>query len=119
MSPLAASRLSPDEDQHLPPASIVDAVASIARKELAPLAADIDSGKLFPGALPWVSNLGPNPFFGPIFEVENRPGEIVMFLADCSDPAVTLQPCKPFLAMDGTGTYSVQFRDAFIPGDHI
>ena len=35
-----------------------------------------------------------------------------MFLADCSDPAITLQPCKPFLAMDGTGTYGVQFRDA-------
>jgi alkylation response protein AidB-like acyl-CoA dehydrogenase len=224
MSPLAASRLSPDEDQHLPPASIVDAVASIARKELAPLAADIDSGKLYPaellrrlgeagawgshrpnqgaadlccaiqsmaalgevcgatafmgwcqntlvwyavnsgnpalagfagdaaagkilggtglsnpmksffgieklklkgrrvdggyvvrGALPWVSNLGPNHFFGTIFEVENRPGEIVMFLADCSHPAVTLQPCQPFLAMDGTGTYGVQFRDAFVP----
>ncbi len=24
-----------------------------------------------------------------------------MFLADCSDPAITLQPCQPFLAMDG------------------
>jgi alkylation response protein AidB-like acyl-CoA dehydrogenase len=38
-----------------------------------------------------------------------------MFLADCSDPAITLQPCKPFLAMDGTGTYGVQFRDLFVP----
>ena len=52
MSALAASRLSLDEDQHLPPASIVDAVSAIARKELAPLAADIDSGKLYPAA-PW------------------------------------------------------------------
>ena len=39
----------------------------------------------------------------------------VMFLADCADPAITLQPCKPFLAMDGTGTYAVQFRDVFVP----
>ena len=38
------------------------------------------------GALPWVSNLGPDHFFGTIFEVEDRPGEIVMFLADCADP---------------------------------
>ena len=37
--------------------------------------------------------------------VEDAPGGIVMFLADCSDPAISLQPCKPFLAMDGTGTY--------------
>jgi alkylation response protein AidB-like acyl-CoA dehydrogenase len=42
-----------------------------------------------------------------------------MFLADCADPAITLQPCKPFLAMDGTGTYGVQFRDYFVPDDLI
>jgi len=79
----------------------------------------VDGGYAVRGALPWVSNLGADHFFGTIFEIEDRPGEIVMFLADCSDPAVTLQPCKPFLAMDGTGTYSVQFRDAFISSDHI
>jgi alkylation response protein AidB-like acyl-CoA dehydrogenase len=79
----------------------------------------VDGGYAVRGALPWVSNLGADHFFGTIFEIEDRPGEIVMFLADCSDSAVTLQPCKPFLAMDGTGTYSVQFRDAFIPSAHI
>ena len=42
-----------------------------------------------------------------------------MFLADCSDPAITLPPCKPFLAMDGTGTYGVQFRDVFVPDELV
>jgi alkylation response protein AidB-like acyl-CoA dehydrogenase len=79
----------------------------------------VDGGYLVKGALPWVSNLGQGHFFGTIFEREDGPGGIVMFLADCSDPAITLQPCKPFLAMDGTGTYSVQFRDAFVPDDLI
>jgi alkylation response protein AidB-like acyl-CoA dehydrogenase len=79
----------------------------------------VDGGYVVRGALPWVSNLGPGHFFGTIFEREDAPGELVMFLADCSDPAITLQPCKPFLAMDGTGTYGVQFRDAFIPDDLI
>ena len=79
----------------------------------------VDGGYVVRGALPWVSNLGPNHFFGTIFEREDRPGEIVMFLADCANPAVTLQPCKPFLAMDGTGTYGVQFRDAFVPDELI
>jgi alkylation response protein AidB-like acyl-CoA dehydrogenase len=229
MSSVAASRLVVDEASDLSPASIADAVAAIARKDLAPLAADIDSGALYPadllrrlgdagawgshrpshgaadlccaiqsvaalgevcgatafmawcqntlawyvtnssnpalvarfadavstgkilggtglsnpmksffgieklklkgrkvdggyvvrGALPWVSNLGADHLFGTIFEIEGQPGEIVMFLADCSDPAVRLQPCKPFLAMDGTGTFSVQFRDVFVPGDRI
>src|SRR5882757_6701314 len=79
----------------------------------------VEGGYVVRGALPWVSNLGPDHVFGTIFAREDVPGEIVMFLADCADPAITLQPCKPFLAMDGTGTYGVQFRDAFIPDDQI
>jgi alkylation response protein AidB-like acyl-CoA dehydrogenase len=78
----------------------------------------VDGGYIVRGALPWVSNLGPGHFFGTLFEREDEPG-IVMFLADCSNPAITLQPCKPFLAMDGTGTYGVQFRDVFVPDELI
>ena len=228
MGSVAVSRLAVDEDTDLAPVSVVDQVAAMARKDLAPLAAAIDSGEVYPdqllrrlggagawgshvpkdgaadmrcaiqsiaalgevcgatafmawcqntlvwyaansdnpklvakfadsfatgkilggtglsnpmksffgieklklkgrkvdggysvrGALPWVSNLGPGHFFGTIFEREDEPG-IVMFLADCSDPAITLQPCKPFLAMDGTGTYGVQFRDVFVPDELI
>jgi alkylation response protein AidB-like acyl-CoA dehydrogenase len=94
----------------------------------------VEGGYVVRGALPWVSNLGPDHFFGTIFEREDAPGGIVkgepggivkgepgivMFLADCSNPAITLQPCKPFLAMDGTGTYGVQFRDVFVPDELI
>src|SRR6516164_5771452 len=79
----------------------------------------VDGGYVVRGALPWVSNLGADHVFGTIFEREDAPGEIVMFLADCADPAITLQPCKPFLAMDGTGTYGVQFRDVFVPDEFI
>src|SRR6202011_4048451 len=79
----------------------------------------VDGGYIVKGALPWVSNLGPGHFFGTIFEREDEPGGIVMFVADCSDPAITLQPSKPFLAMDGTGTYGVQFRDVFVPDELI
>jgi alkylation response protein AidB-like acyl-CoA dehydrogenase len=79
----------------------------------------VAGGYVVRGALPWVSNLGPDHMFGTIFEREDAPGDIVMFIADCADPAVTLQPCQPFLAMDGTGTYGVQFRDLFVPDELI
>lgn len=79
----------------------------------------VDGGYIVRGALPWVSNLGPGHYFGTIFEREDEEGGTVMFLADCSDPAITLTPCKPFLAMDGTGTYGVQFRDVFVPDELI
>ena len=48
MGSLAVSRLAVDD---LPSASIADEVAVIARKELAPLAAAIDSGEVYPEAL--------------------------------------------------------------------
>ncbi|MFT4095581.1 MAG: acyl-CoA dehydrogenase family protein [Rhodoblastus sp.] len=70
------------------------------------------------GILPWVSNLGPDHLFGAICEVEED-GQRVMVLADCAGPGVTLKPCEPFLAMDGTGTYAVQFRDAFVPDSMV
>src|SRR5260370_30303393 len=68
MNPVAASRLTVVEDDDLPPPSTVDAVASIARRELAPLAADIDSGALYPAevlrrlgdAAAWASHLTRN-----------------------------------------------------------
>src|SRR3954451_14963078 len=79
----------------------------------------VEGGYIVKGALPWVSNLGPDHYFGTIFESEDEGSGIVMFLADCSNPAITLQPCKPFLAMDGTGTFGVQFRDVFVPDELI
>ena len=78
----------------------------------------VDGGYSVRGALPWVSNLGPDHLFGTIFEVAET-GEKVMFIADCADDNLLLTPCQPFLAMDGTGTYAVQFRDVFIPDDQV
>jgi alkylation response protein AidB-like acyl-CoA dehydrogenase len=74
----------------------------------------VEGGYVVRGLLPWISNLGPDHLFGTIFEVEGAPGHAVMGLFDCADPAVTLKPCEPFLAMDGTGTYAIQIRDLFL-----
>jgi alkylation response protein AidB-like acyl-CoA dehydrogenase len=73
----------------------------------------VEGGYIVSGALPWVSNLGEDHVFGTIFERDD--GEKVMFIADCASPDIDLLPCDPFLAMDGTGTYGIHFKDAFVP----
>ena len=77
----------------------------------------VEGGYRVNGALPWVSNLGAGHLFGTIFELAD--GGKVMFLAECGAQGVTLMHCDPFLAMDGTGTYGVEFRDAFISDDMV
>jgi hypothetical protein len=76
-------------------------------------------GYIVRGNLPWVSNLGNDHLFAAIGEDKDTPGAATMFVADCAAPNIQLTPCAPFLAMDGTGTYSVQFRDAFIPDEMV
>lgn len=73
----------------------------------------VEGGYVVSGALPWVSNLGEDHLFGTIFERDD--GEKVMFIADCANPDIDLLPCDPFLAMDGTGTYGIHFKNAFVP----
>src|SRR6202022_2201839 len=51
MNSVAASRLLVDEESDLAPTSIADAVVTIARRDLAPLAAEIDSGTVYPAEL--------------------------------------------------------------------
>jgi alkylation response protein AidB-like acyl-CoA dehydrogenase len=79
----------------------------------------VEGGYVVRGLLPWVSNLGPDHLFGTIFEVEGEPGHTVMGLIDCADIGVTLKPCEPFLAMDGTGTYAIKIRDLFLSDDMV
>ena len=69
----------------------------------------VEGGYVVRGALPWVSNLGPDHFFGTIFEREDdkRRGGIVMFLADCSDPAITLTAVQ---AVPGDGRHRHLWR---------
>src|ERR1700716_629849 len=42
----------------------------------------VEGGYVAQGPRAWVSNLGPDHYFGTIFEREDEPGGIVMFLAD-------------------------------------
>ncbi len=75
----------------------------------------VPGGYQLRGALPWVSNLGPDHVFGGIFEVDDNPAHRVMAVIDCSGPGVTIRANDHFVALEGTRTYGVQFRDAFVP----
>jgi alkylation response protein AidB-like acyl-CoA dehydrogenase len=71
------------------------------------------------GTLPWVSNLGPDHYFGAVFELEDKPGHCVMTVVPCAAEGVTLAQNTAFVALDGTRTFSVQLRDVFLSDDLI
>lgn len=77
-------------------------------------AVEVSDGFVLNGSLPWVSNLGPDHRFGTAFRVPGD-GRLVMALIDCSLPGVRLGDDVRFLALDGTRTCAVTFRDALIP----
>lgn len=73
-----------------------------------------EGGYMVNGTLPWVSNLGPDHYFGAIAAIEEQDGAALMFLLRCDAPGVTLKPCPAFSGMEGTGTYAVQVKQLFV-----
>lgn len=82
-------------------------------------ATPVEGGYRVNGTLPWVSNLGPDHYFGAVATVEGEPGHEVMFMLRCDAPGVTLKACPKFSGMEGTGTYAVQCKDLFVGGGDI
>ncbi len=79
----------------------------------------VPGGYSVKGVLPWVSNLGPDHVFGTIFEMEDDPKRHVMIAVDCASGGVKLSAQDHFVALEGTRTYAVQIRDAFIPDSMV
>lgn len=75
----------------------------------------VDGGYVVKGALPWVSNLGPDHHFGAVFERDDAPGHFVMAIVPCASEGLTLAANTKFVALDGTRTFAVQMRDVFLP----
>ena len=71
------------------------------------------------GVLPWVSNLGDGHLFGTVFEDADDSGHRVMAMIRCGQPGVSLKQNAHFVALEGTGTYSVLFRRAFIADESL
>ena len=77
--------------------------------------AKVEGGWIVTGVLPWVSNLGDGHWFGTVFEDEANTGYRVMAMVQCGADGVRIRQNAHFVALEGTGTYSVQFRRAFVP----
>jgi len=71
------------------------------------------------GMLPWVSNLGDDHYFGIVFSLPGENDRMVMAVADCSADGVKIVANDEFVALDGTRTFAIQFRKAFIPDAHV
>ena len=75
----------------------------------------VTGGFIVNGILPWVSNLGPDHYFGAVAVVEGGAGpREIMFMVRCGAPGVELRNCPSFSAMEGTNTWAVRLTDHFI-----
>jgi alkylation response protein AidB-like acyl-CoA dehydrogenase len=79
----------------------------------------VQGGYVIRGALPYVSNLGNDHYFGAVLEVEDAPGRYVMAIVPCSSDGIRLSDNARFVALDGTRTFSVQLRDVMIPEAYV
>lgn len=84
----------------------------------------VDGGFVVNGTLPWVSNLGPDHYFGAVAGLEEAAGggapHELMFVVHCDAPGVELRNCPSFSAMEGTNTWAVRLTDYFVaPKDLI
>lgn len=82
-------------------------------------ATPVDGGYIVNGTLPWVSNLGPDHYFGAIARTDDAGPREIMFLVPCASSGFQLLSNAEFTAMEGTGTFGCQFRDCFVPENHI
>lgn len=78
----------------------------------------VDGGYSVNGTLPWVSNLGPDHYFGAVADVENLEPTAatteVMFMVQCDASGVELRNCPSFSGMEGTNTWAVRLTNYFV-----
>lgn len=70
-------------------------------------------GYIVNGALPWVSNLGTDHYFGGAATVweDEKPLFDIMFMVPCQGEGIELRECPSFAGMEGTGTWAVRFTN--------
>lgn len=79
----------------------------------------VDGGYRISGRLPWVSNLGPGHLMAVVFEVPKQDNKRVMAVVEFDADGVVPNENDSFVALGGTRTYGLFFKDAFIAESRI
>jgi alkylation response protein AidB-like acyl-CoA dehydrogenase len=81
--------------------------------------AKVPGGYRITGRLPFVSNVEPGHLFAGIFRIEGPSERLGMAVFRAGHEHVSLVRNAHFIALEGSATYSVQIRDAFVPDDDV
>lgn len=83
----------------------------------------VEGGYKIKGLLPWVSNLSEDGYFGMMFHVDvegqDSPKRVMAIAHASEEKGIRLKLDHDFVAMGGTATCNVQFRDVFISDDYV
>lgn len=79
----------------------------------------VAGGYVVSGILPWVSNLGEGHWFGTMFEDVDDASHRAMAMVRVGQDGVSIKQNAHFVALEGTGTYAVLFRRAFIADEQL
>lgn len=82
-----------------------------------------EGGYIVNGTLPWVSNIAAGHAFAFVAHREGASAEgaenCLMAVASCDQEGVTLKHGGHFIALEGSSTYAVTFKDAFVADDSV
>jgi alkylation response protein AidB-like acyl-CoA dehydrogenase len=79
----------------------------------------VAGGYCIDGVLPWVSNLEAGHYFGICFAIDDDASHLIMAIARVGDEGISSRQATRFIALDGTATVAVSFRQAFIADQRI
>lgn len=87
-------------------------------EKIALIAKPCDGGYIVDGLLPWVSNLGQGHYFAVVAQIADTEDFLMTIVSDDLE-GLTLKSTAHFIALEGSNTYSCQFRNVFVPHELI
>ncbi|WP_069791560.1 acyl-CoA dehydrogenase family protein [Cyanobacterium sp. IPPAS B-1200] len=87
-------------------------------EKIALTAKPCEGGYIIDGLLPWVSNLGQGHYFAIVAKIVDTNDYLMAIVSD-DFPGLNLKSTAHFIALEGSQTFSCQFREVFVPDQYI